>query len=64
MHDAAEPTAVFTRNDALLAGALHVQHRMHIQHTLAVLVRQHLVNLHRHRVRQLVLQARQRGLAD
>ena len=62
--DARQAPPVFAPQNRLLAFALHVNHRVHVQHALALRVRHNLLDLHGHGVRQLVVQPLQRGLAD
>ena len=64
MHDPRQATVVAAPQDGLLALPLHVDHRVHVQHALPGRGRQDLIDLHSHRVRQLVFQSAQRGLAD
>ena len=63
-HDAAEAAAVLALDDALLARALQVEDGVDVEDVWAFLAGQDLIDLDCDRVRQLVLQAGQRGLAD
>lgn len=63
-HDAAEAAAIFALDDALLARALQVEDGVDVEDVGAFLAGQDFVDLDGDRVRQLVFQAGERGLAD
>ena len=60
----AQPGALRADDDALLRVALDVEHGVDVDHVVAALVRQHLLDQDGDRVRQLVAHALERGLAD
>src|SRR5882757_3738922 len=45
--DLLEPGTALADDDALLAGPLHVEDRVHVEHVGATLVRDHLLDQHR-----------------